>query len=41
LSLPHPTEKRVLTVESPLPPDLAEFVARLDEAQHRDGDGDG
>jgi len=41
LSLPHPTEKRVLTVESPLPPDLAGFVARLDEAQHRDGDGDG
>ncbi|HEX9276249.1 MAG TPA: RluA family pseudouridine synthase [Casimicrobiaceae bacterium] len=39
LSLPHPTQKRLLTVESPLPPDLAGFVARLDEAQHGDGDG--
>src|SRR6266540_3128067 len=39
LSLPHPTQKRLLTIESPLPPDLAGFVARLDEAQHGDGDG--
>src|SRR5207253_11121262 len=33
LSLPHPTENRMLTIESPLPPDLAGFVARLDEMQ--------
>ena len=39
LSLPHPTEKRMLTVESPLPPDLAGFVARLDEMQPGVGDG--
>jgi 23S rRNA pseudouridine955/2504/2580 synthase len=39
LSLPHPTEKRLLTVESPLPPDLAGFMARLDETQPGDGDG--
>ena len=39
LSLPHPTEKRLLSVESPLPPDLAGFVARLDDTQHGDGDG--
>lgn len=30
LSLPHPTEARELTLESPLPADLAAFVARLD-----------
>ncbi|HEV8256537.1 MAG TPA: RNA pseudouridine synthase, partial [Casimicrobiaceae bacterium] len=39
LSLPHPTQKGLLTVESPLPPDLAGFVARLDETQPCDGDG--
>jgi 23S rRNA pseudouridine955/2504/2580 synthase len=39
LSLPHPIEKRLLTVESPLPPDLAGFVAHLDQTQHGDGDG--
>jgi 23S rRNA pseudouridine955/2504/2580 synthase len=39
LSLPHPTEKRLLTVESPLPPDLAGFMARFDETQPGDGDG--
>jgi 23S rRNA pseudouridine955/2504/2580 synthase len=39
LSLPHPTEKRLLTVESPLPPDLAGFVAGLDAMPPGDGDG--
>jgi 23S rRNA pseudouridine955/2504/2580 synthase len=39
LSLQHPTEKRLLTVESPLPPDLAGFIAHLDETQPGDGDG--
>src|SRR5438876_3747188 len=33
LSLPHPIEKRLLTIESPLPPDLGGFIARLDETQ--------
>ena len=32
LSLPHPTESRALNLEAPVPPDLARFVARLDEA---------
>ena len=32
LSLPHPTESRALSLESPLPPDLARFVARLEDA---------
>jgi 23S rRNA pseudouridine955/2504/2580 synthase len=37
LSLPHPIEPRVLSLESPLPPDLAGFVARLDQAQRVHG----
>ncbi len=32
LSLPHPTAPGQLTLESPLPADLAAFVARLDRA---------
>ena len=39
LSLPHPIEKRLLTIESPLPPDLGGFIARLDETQEGIGDG--
>ena len=39
LSLQHPTQKRLLIVESPLPPDLAGFVAQLDETQPGDSDG--
>jgi 23S rRNA pseudouridine955/2504/2580 synthase len=38
LSLPHPTEARVLTLESALPADLAAFVARLDGAHGATGD---
>ena len=38
LSLPHPTEERPLALESPLPADLAAFVARLDRAGRADGD---
>jgi 23S rRNA pseudouridine955/2504/2580 synthase len=33
LSLPHPVDRRPLTFESPLPADLAGFLARLDRAQ--------
>ena len=36
LAVPHPVESRVLEFESPLPADLAHFVARLDVA--REGD---
>ena len=36
LALPHPTEPRQLRIESPLPEDLAAFVARLDPSQHDD-----
>ena len=33
LSLPHPLDARELKLESPLPPELASFVARLDGAK--------
>jgi 23S rRNA pseudouridine1911/1915/1917 synthase len=33
LSLPHPLDGRELTLESPLPSELASFVARLDDGQ--------
>jgi 23S rRNA pseudouridine955/2504/2580 synthase len=39
LSLPHPISGRVLSLESPLPADLAAFVARQDSAQIAAGDG--
>jgi 23S rRNA pseudouridine955/2504/2580 synthase len=38
LSLPHPTTGRELSLESPLPADLAAFVARLDRSQAPAGD---
>jgi 23S rRNA pseudouridine955/2504/2580 synthase len=38
LSLPHPTYARQLELESPLPADLAAFVARLDGVPGADGD---
>jgi 23S rRNA pseudouridine955/2504/2580 synthase len=37
LSLPHPTAPGQLSVESPLPADLAAFVARLDQAHAHPG----
>jgi 23S rRNA pseudouridine955/2504/2580 synthase len=37
LSLPHPAEPRRLTLESPLPPDLSAFVAKLGGSNHVDG----
>jgi 23S rRNA pseudouridine955/2504/2580 synthase len=36
LSLPHPLEARELSLESPLPSDLAAFVARLGRGESRD-----
>src|SRR5437762_429947 len=36
LTLPHPTEPRQLRLESPLPPDLAAFIERLDAAESSD-----
>jgi 23S rRNA pseudouridine955/2504/2580 synthase len=36
LTLPHPTESRQLRLESPLPPDLAAFIERLDAADSTD-----
>jgi len=38
LALSHPTHKRPLTLESPLPPDLAAFVARLDARNSPDAE---
>jgi 23S rRNA pseudouridine955/2504/2580 synthase len=39
LSLPHPTTAQKLNLESPLPADLAAFVARLDRAHAAAGNG--
>jgi 23S rRNA pseudouridine955/2504/2580 synthase len=38
LSLPHPTDDRRLALESPLPADLAAFIARLDSTHGAEGD---
>ena len=38
LTLPHPTEPRQLELESPLPPDLAGFIKRLDAADSSDAE---
>ena len=37
LSLPHPTEARRLRLESPLPADLAQFLAGIDGSRSGDG----
>jgi 23S rRNA pseudouridine955/2504/2580 synthase len=38
LTLPHPTEPGQLRLESPLPPDLAAFIKKLDAAESSDAE---
>jgi len=37
LTLPHPVEARQLALESPLPRELSDFLAQLEDAERRDG----
>jgi 23S rRNA pseudouridine955/2504/2580 synthase len=36
LALPHPLSGELLELESPLPPELASFIAKLDQNEARD-----